>query len=57
LLILGTKNMPPHCRNKKREYLIFEDNELGVHNKNKNVRHLYTDIHHFMQGYQPRTEG
>jgi hypothetical protein len=37
--------------------LVFGDNELGAQNKNKNVRHLYTGINHFMLGYQPRTEG
>jgi hypothetical protein len=49
--------MPPYCSNKRREYLKVEDNELEEQNKNKNVRHLYTDINDFMQGYQPRTEG
>jgi hypothetical protein len=47
--------MPPHCRNKKREYLEGEYNEVEADNKNK--IHLYTNINGFMQGYQPRNEG
>jgi hypothetical protein len=53
----GTKSMPSHYRNKRREYFQVEDNELEEQNKNNNVRHLYTYINDFMQGYQPRTEG
>jgi hypothetical protein len=41
-------------RNKKREYLKGEINELETNNKNKNIRDLYRGINEFKKGYLPR---
>jgi len=41
-------------RNKKREYLKDNINELETNNKNKNIRDLYRGINEFKKGYQPR---
>jgi hypothetical protein len=41
-------------RNKKREYLKGEINELETNNKSKNIRDLYRGINEFKKGYQPR---
>jgi hypothetical protein len=43
-----------HFRNKKREYLKYEVNELATNSKNKNTRDLYRGINEFKRGYQPR---
>jgi hypothetical protein len=43
-----------HIRNKKREYLKGEINELESNSKNKNIRDLYRGINEFRKGYQPR---
>jgi hypothetical protein len=47
--------MPPHFRNKKREYLEGEVNELETCNNSKNMRHLCRDINDFMNVYKART--
>jgi hypothetical protein len=44
-----------HFRNKKREYLKDDINELESDSKNKNVRDLYRGINEFKKDYQPRT--
>jgi hypothetical protein len=44
-----------HFRNKKREYLKDEINELESDSKNKNIRELYRGIYKFKKSYQPRT--
>jgi hypothetical protein len=41
-------------RNKKREYVKGEINELEANNKNKNIRDLYRGTNEFKKGYQPR---
>jgi hypothetical protein len=41
-------------RNKKKEYLKDEINELVMNSKNKNIRDLYRGINEFKRGYQPR---
>jgi hypothetical protein len=41
-------------RNKKKEYLKGNINELETNNKNKNIRDMYTGINEFRKGYQPR---
>jgi hypothetical protein len=38
-------------RNKKREYLKDENNEIQSNNKNKNNRDLYRVINEFKKGY------
>jgi hypothetical protein len=43
-----------YLRNKKREYLKDEINELATNSKNKNIRYLYRGINEFKRGYQPR---
>jgi hypothetical protein len=43
-----------HFRNKKREYLKDENNDLVSNSKNKYIRDLYRDINEFKKGYQPR---
>jgi hypothetical protein len=43
-----------HFRNKKREYLKDNINELATNSKIKNIRDLYTGIKEFERGYQPR---
>jgi hypothetical protein len=43
-----------HFRNKKREYLKDNINELATNSKNKNIRDLYRGIHEFKRGFQPR---
>jgi hypothetical protein len=43
-----------HFRNKKKEYLKDEINELATNSKNKNIRDLYRGINGFMRVYQPR---
>jgi hypothetical protein len=42
------------ARNKKREYLKDEINELARNSKKKNIRDLYRGINEFKRGYQPR---
>jgi hypothetical protein len=44
-----------HFRNKKREYLKGQINELEMNSKNKNIRDLYRRINEFKRGYQPRS--
>jgi hypothetical protein len=44
-----------HFRNKKREYLKDNINELESNNKNKNIRDLYRGVYEFKKGYQHRT--
>jgi hypothetical protein len=44
-----------HFRNKKREYLKENINELATNSKNKNTRDTYTGINEFRRGYQPRS--
>jgi hypothetical protein len=39
-----------YIRNKKREYLKYEINELGTHSKNRNIRDLYRGINEFKRG-------
>jgi hypothetical protein len=41
-------------RNKNKEYLKGNINELETNNKNKNIRDMYTGINEFKKGYQPR---
>jgi uncharacterized protein YdcH (DUF465 family) len=43
-----------YFRNKKREYLKDEINELATNSKNKNIGDLYRRINEFKRGYQPR---
>jgi hypothetical protein len=43
-----------YFRNKKREYLKDNINELAMSSKNKNIRDLYRGINEFRRGYQPR---
>jgi hypothetical protein len=43
-----------YFRNKKREYLKDEINELSINTKNKNIRDLYRGINEFKRGNQPR---
>jgi hypothetical protein len=43
-----------HFRNKKREYIKAQINELATNSKNKNIRDLYRGIIEFKMGYQPR---
>jgi hypothetical protein len=42
-------------RNKKKEYLKAETDELETNSKIKNIRDLYWGISVFKKGYQPRT--
>ena len=44
-----------HFRNKKKEYLKNETDELETNRKNKNIRNLYRGINDFKKEYQPRT--
>jgi hypothetical protein len=44
-----------HSRNKKREYLKDNINELESSSKNKNIRNLYRGTTELKKGYQPRT--
>jgi len=44
-----------HFRNKKKEYLRAEVDELKTNIKIKNIRDLYRGINDFKKGYQPRT--
>ena len=44
-----------HYRNKKKEYLKAEIDELETNSKTKNIRDLYRGISDFKEGYQPRT--
>jgi hypothetical protein len=44
-----------YLRNKTREYLKDEINELETNSKNKNIRELYREINTFKRGYQPRS--
>jgi hypothetical protein len=41
-------------RNKKREYLKGNINEVETNNKNKNIKDLYRGINEFKEGYQSR---
>jgi hypothetical protein len=43
-----------HFRNKKKEYLTENINELETNSKKKNIRDLYRGINDFKKGYQPR---
>jgi hypothetical protein len=43
-----------HFRNRKKEYLKDESNELATNSKNKNIRDLYRGINEFKRSYQPR---
>jgi hypothetical protein len=43
-----------HFRNKKKEYLKANINELETNSKNKNIGDLYMGINDFKKGYQPR---
>jgi hypothetical protein len=44
-----------YFRNKKREYLKDEINEMEFNSKNKNIRDLYKGITEYKKGYQPKT--
>jgi hypothetical protein len=44
-----------YFRNKKREYLNDNINEMELNSKNKNIRDLYRGITEFKMGYQPKT--
>jgi hypothetical protein len=44
-----------HFKNKKREYLKDNINELAMNSKNKNTGDLYMGINEFKRGYQPRS--
>jgi uncharacterized protein YaaR (DUF327 family) len=44
-----------YFRNKKREYLKDQINELTTNSKNKNIRYLYRERNEFKRGYQPRS--
>jgi len=44
-----------HFRNKKKEYLKAEIDELETNGKMKSIRDLCRDINDFKKGYQPRT--
>jgi hypothetical protein len=39
-----------HFRNKKKEYLKDEINELATNSKNKNIRYLYRGVNEFKKG-------
>jgi hypothetical protein len=43
-----------YYRNKKREYLRDEINELAMNSRNTNIRDLYREINEFKRGYQLR---
>jgi hypothetical protein len=43
-----------YFRNKKREYLKDEINELATNSKNKNIKYLSKGINKFKRDYQPR---
>jgi hypothetical protein len=43
-----------YFRNKKRENMKDEINELSTNSKNKNIRDKYRRINEFKKGYQPR---
>jgi hypothetical protein len=43
-----------YFRNKKREYLKDEINELATNSRNKNIRYLYRGINEFKRVYKPR---
>jgi hypothetical protein len=44
-----------HFRNKKKEHLKAEIEELQNNNKIKNIKDFYRNIIYFKKGYQPRT--
>jgi hypothetical protein len=44
-----------HIRNKKREYVKEEINEIAMNSKIKNIRNLYRGIHPFKRDYQHRS--
>jgi hypothetical protein len=44
-----------HFRNKKREYLKDEVNDIEPNSKNKNIRNLYAGITEYKKGYQSAT--
>ena len=44
-----------HFRNKKKEYLKNEIDELETNRMIKNIRNLYNGINDFKKEYQPRT--
>jgi hypothetical protein len=42
-----------HFKNKQREYLKEEIDELATNSKNKNIGDLYRGIHDFERGHKP----
>ena len=44
-----------HFRNKRKEYLKDQIDELETKRKIRNIRDLYRGISDFQKGYQPRT--
>jgi len=44
-----------HFRNKKKEFLKAQIEEIETNSKIKNIRVLYRGISGFKKGYQPRT--
>jgi hypothetical protein len=44
-----------HFRNKKREYLKDEIDELVTNSKNNNIRDLYRGLNYFKKTYQSRS--
>jgi hypothetical protein len=45
-----------HFRDKKREYLQDDINELATNSMNKSIRDLYRGINEYKSGYQPRND-
>jgi hypothetical protein len=45
-----------HFRNKKREYLKDNINELAMNSKNNNIRDMCRGIDAFKRGFQPRND-
>jgi hypothetical protein len=45
-----------HFRNKKREHLKDNINEIELNSKNKNISELHMGITEFKKGYQPETK-
>jgi hypothetical protein len=44
-----------HFRNKNKEYMKANINELETNSRNENIRDLYRGIDDLKKGYQPRT--
>jgi hypothetical protein len=44
-----------HFRNKKREYLKHNINELATNSRNKHIRDPYKETDEFKRGYHPRS--